>query len=95
MASFDLSVLTTLQEKFGVLEEEIKRKQELIQKYTQEQESLQGKIQNLESEKVSTEIKLNGAKEEFLKLNQRYEEITKQYETVKESASKLLNFFDS
>ena len=95
MASFDLSVLTTLQEKFGVLEEEIKRKQELIQKYTQEQESLQGKIQNLESEKVTTEIKLNGAKEEVLKLNQRYAEITKQYETVKESASKLLNFFDS
>jgi len=95
MASFDLSVLTTLQEKFGVLEEEIKRKQELIQKYTQEQESLQGKIQNLESEKVSTEIKLNGAKEEVLKLNQRHNEITKQYETLKDSASKLLNFFDS
>ena len=90
-----MSVLTTLQEKFGVLEEEIKRKQELIQKYTQEQESLQGKIQKLESEKVTTEIKLNGAKEEVLKLNQLYAEITKQYETVKESASKLLNFFDS
>ena len=95
MDSFDLSVLTTLQEKFGTLEEEINHKQEDIQTYTQEKQNLLEKIQLLESEKMSTEIKLNGANEELLKLNQRYEEIMKQYKTVKESASKLLNFFDA
>ena len=95
MSSFDLSILTQLQEKFLLLEQQIKEQEDELGSNEKEVESIKEQIQKLESQKLTLEMRQNEMKEKLLKLTELRGESTKQYETVKNTATQLLSFLQT
>jgi chromosome segregation ATPase len=94
MATFDLSILTTLKEKFTSLEDEIKEKKELIASHETQLSQIQDSIQQLESERLTSEMNKNAEQEELTKLEHLYTETIQQYKIVTETATQLIELFD-
>ena len=94
MATFDLSILTTLKEKFTSLEDEIKEKKELIASHETQLSKIKVSIQELESERLTSEMNKNAEQEELTKLEQLYGETIQQYKIVTETATQLIGLFD-
>ena len=94
MATFDLSILTTLKEKFTSLEDEIKEKKELIASHETQLSQIQDSIQQLESERLTSEMNKNSEQEELTKLEHLYTETIQQYKIVTETATQLIGLFD-
>ena len=94
MATFDLSILTTLKEKFTSLEDEIKEKKELIASHETQLSQIKDSIQQLESERLTSEMNKNAEQEELTKLEHLYTETIQQYKIVTETATQLIELFD-
>lgn len=90
MATFDLSVLTKLKDKFDAISSSIEEKEAQIQAQQTQLTEIEGTIQDLESQKLTLEMNKNALQEEKQKLVQLYEENKGQYETVNSSAKQLL-----
>ncbi len=90
MATFDLSVLTKLKDKFDAISSSIEEKEAQIQAQQTQLTEIEGTIQDLESQKMTLEMNKNALQEEKQKLVQLYEESKGQYETVNSSAQQLL-----
>jgi chromosome segregation ATPase len=94
MTSFDLTILTTLKEKFDSLDHELKRKAALIESQNLNLGEIEEKMKALESDKMTVEMNRNTEMEELRQLQERYLETTTSYNQITESASQLLNLFD-
>jgi uncharacterized protein YoxC len=95
MATFDLSILTKLKEKFTSLAEEIQGKKELIASHESNIIEIQDSIQKLESERLTSEMNRNTEQEELSKLEHLYEVTIQQYKVVTDTATNLLELFEN
>lgn len=93
MATFNLSILSVLEEKFNELKRQIDEKSELIEINKKKLEQLVKQIQELESQKLNIELDLGEQNKEKLKLEELYNTTHSQCVQVQESASKILSQF--
>lgn len=93
MATFDLSILSILENKFNELKQEIDEKNELIKIKDEEMQKIIKQIQDLESKKLNLEMDLGENKKEKLRLEEIYNSTTTQCSQIQESASKILTQF--
>ena len=93
MATFDLSILSTLENKFNELKQQIDEKNELIKIKYEEMQKIIKQIQDLESKKLNLEMDLGENKKEKLRLEEIYNTTITQCSQIQESASKILTQF--
>ena len=93
MATFDLSILSTLENKFNELKQQIDEKNELIKIKDEEMQKIIKQIQDLESKKLNLEMDLGENKKEKLRLEEIYNTTITQCSQIQESASKILTQF--
>ena len=93
MATFDLSILSILENKFNELKYQIDEKNKLIKTKEEEMQKLIKQIQELESKKLNLEMDLGENKKEKLRLEELYSNTTNQCSQIQESASKILSQF--
>ena len=93
MATFDLSILSILENKFNELKYQIDEKNKLIKTKEEEMQKLIKQIQELESKKLNLEMDLGENKKEKLRLEEIYNTTITQCSQIQESASKILTQF--
>uniref|UniRef100_A0A6C0KNP6 Uncharacterized protein n=1 Tax=viral metagenome TaxID=1070528 RepID=A0A6C0KNP6_9ZZZZ len=94
MAEFDLSVLNTLNEKFVLLETQLKHVKDNLEEKERKLMEINADIEKLESQKLSISVDVGSIQVEYAGLKDIYEEKKKQYKDIQENASKLLQLFD-
>ena len=91
--SFDLSILKKLEEHFVSTQKNIQETIDNIKKENEKLAALQSQIDDLTSQKLSTEMKMGTLQEEKVKFETLYEDARKEYEKVKKCANQLLKLF--
>jgi chromosome segregation ATPase len=91
--SFDFSILKKLEEHFVSTQTSIQETNAKIKNEHDKLIALQSKIDELTSQKLSTEMTIGSLQEEKVKSETLYEDARKEYEKVKKCANQLLELF--
>tara|TARA_Y100000992_G_C20907164_1_gene323707 strand:+ start:180 stop:470 length:291 start_codon:yes stop_codon:yes gene_type:complete len=91
--SFDFSILKKLEEHFVSTQTSIQETNAKIKNEHDKLITLQSKIDELTSQKLSTEMTIGSLQEEKVKSETLYEDARKEYEKVKKCANQLLELF--
>ena len=91
--SFDFSILKKLEEHFVSTQTSIQETNAKIKNEHDKLIALQSKIDELTSQKLSTEMMIGTLQEEKVKSETLYEDARKEYEKVKKCANQLLELF--
>ncbi len=91
--SFDLSILKKLEDHFVSIQKNIEETNNKIKNENEKLSTIQSQIDDLTSQKLSTEMKIGTLQEEKLKFATLYETAKKEYEKVKKYANQLLELF--
>ena len=91
--SFDLSILKKLEDHFVSIQKNIEETNNKIKNENEKLSTIQSQIDDLTSQKLSTEMKIGTLQEEKLKFVTLYETAKKEYEKVKKYANQLLELF--
>ena len=86
MAEFDLSVLNTLNEKFVLLETQLKHVKDNLEEKERKLMEINADIEKLESQKLSISVDVGSIQVEYAGLKDIYEEKKKQYKDIQENA---------
>lgn len=93
MTEFNLTILSTLQEKFNELKIQINEKNISIQTKEEKLQNLKKQIEELESKILNIEIDLGEDKKEIIRLEEIYNTTNIQCSQIQETASKILSQF--
>ena len=91
--SFDFSILKKLEEHFVSTQTSIQETNAKIKNENDKLIALQSKIDELTSQKLSTEMTIGTLQEEKVKSETLYEDARKEYEKVKKFVNQLLELF--